>query len=158
MKKIELQRLNELCIEAKNLPRKRKNYNYHDDLSDTLQRLLNAMQPDTYVQPHKHESPDKREVFILLTGKALVVTFNNNGEIEEHFILSRELGNFGVEIPEKKWHTVIVLEEDTVVYEVKDGPYSPVDDKNFAEWAPKEGDPNCHVFNEKILDAIGYSG
>lgn len=158
MKKIELQRLNELCIEAKNLPRKRKNYNYHDDLSDTLQRLLNAMQPDTYVQPHKHESPDKREVFILLTGKALVVTFNNNGEIEEHFILSRELGNFGVEIPEKEWHTVIVLEEDTVVYEVKDGPYSPVDDKNFAEWAPKEGDPNCQVFNEKILDAIGYSG
>ncbi|MCG8539168.1 MAG: WbuC family cupin fold metalloprotein, partial [Clostridia bacterium] len=143
--------LEQLSIIAKQSERKRMNKNYHPKLNDTLQRLLNAMEPGTYVQPHKHEEPDKREIFIILKGSALVVEFDNDGEITEHMLLSAEVGNFVVEIQPCVYHTVISLEPGTVVYEVKDGPYNPLDDKNFAKWAPKEGDSDCQRYNSSII-------
>jgi cupin fold WbuC family metalloprotein len=108
--------------------------------------MLNVMQPGTYLQPHKHHDPDKREAFILLTGRVAIIEFNDSGKITDHIILDRATGHFGVEIPINTWHTLIVLEENTIVYEVKDGPYLPIDDKNFAPWAPKESD--CKKQNE----------
>ena len=68
---------------ARTLPRLRRNYNFHKEYSDTLQRLLNAMEPLSYIRPHKHEAPDKREVFFVLRGTALVVEFDENGNIAE---------------------------------------------------------------------------
>jgi len=147
--------LDALTIEAKESPRRRKNKNYHPELSDTLQRLLNAMEPDTYVQPHKHENPDKREVFVILKGRALVVEFDEQGNIADYVILNSAKGNYIVEIPARTWHSVISLESATVVYEVKDGPYKVLDDKNFAPWAPAEGDPECLKFNNQILQRLG---
>jgi len=112
--------------------------------------MLNAIEPGSYVQPHKHENPDKREVFLLLKGKLAVVFFNNDGAVTEHIILdNRE--NFGVEIPPSVWHTIIALETGTVVYEIKDGPYSPADDKNFASWAPRERDKNCTAYLKSVM-------
>ena len=61
--------LKKLKQQATYSPRLRKNYNFHKDPEDTLHRMLHAMNPGTYVQPHKHEDPDKREVFIILEGK-----------------------------------------------------------------------------------------
>ena len=151
MIKISQKELEELSNIAKQSERKRKNRNYHPELSDTLQRLLNAMEPGTYVQPHKHEDPDKREIFIILRGSALVVEFNDTGEIIEHTLLSTEIGNYAVEVPARVWHTVISLESNTVLFEFKDGPYNPIDDKNFATWAPKEGDTDCDRYNSMII-------
>ena len=42
-----------------NSPRLRLNHNFHDDLADPINRMLNALEPGTYLQPHKHENPDK---------------------------------------------------------------------------------------------------
>lgn len=154
MKKIDQKTLNSICSEAKQSSRKRKNYNYHDELSDPLQRLLNALEPGTYIQPHKHEDPDKREVFIILTGKVLVITFNDDGSILDHVVLDQKTGNFGVEIPEKTWHSIISLEKNSVVFEVKDGPYAPIADKCFAQWAPEESEAGCLEYNENILKQL----
>lgn len=154
MKKITLSVLNNLSSEAVNSARKRKNLNYHEELSDTLQRMLNAMEPGTYVQPHKHENPDKREAFILLKGRIAVITFDDEGIITDSIILDNNIGNFGVEIPEKVWHTLVVLEKGSVVYEVKDGPYTPINDKNFAPWAPREGEPGCKDYINSLLDSL----
>jgi cupin fold WbuC family metalloprotein len=68
---------------AKNSPRLRKNYNFHADYADPVNRMLNAFEPWTYVRPHKHESPDKCEVFVILTGKALALRFDDAGEIPD---------------------------------------------------------------------------
>jgi cupin fold WbuC family metalloprotein len=155
MKIISKEILNNLTLEAQKSPRQRKNLNYHSDLSDTLQRLLNAMEPGTYVQPHKHDTPDKREFFIILRGKALAITFHDTGEIWQSILLDPKTENYGVEIPEKVWHTIIVLSEGTVFFEVKDGPYEPISDKNFADWAPKEGSPECRVYLEKVMKQVG---
>jgi len=132
----------------------RKNFNFHKHPDDLLQRMLHAMNPGTYVQPHKHETSDKREVFILLEGKVAVVEFDDAGAISSFIILSHETGNFGVEIPERTWHMLIALEENSVVYEVKDGPYSPAHDKDFATWAPKEGEPECTEYLSNLRNQI----
>jgi cupin fold WbuC family metalloprotein len=140
LKIVSSELLDELSQRAINSPRNRMNYNFHDDLEDPINRMLNALEPGTYIQPHKHENPDKREVFIVLRGSLVVVFFDNSGNPTEFVLLDREKGNFAVEIPVGAWHTVIALEPGTVVYEFKDGPYFPISDKNFAEWAPKESD------------------
>lgn len=156
MKTITKLTLDNLSNQAMLSERGRKNLNYHDELSDPLQRLLNAMEPGTYIQPHKHEGPDKRELFIILRGKALVITFKENGVIDEHILLSSSSEDYGIEIPARTWHTVIVLKENTVLFEVKDGPYEKISDKNFAPWAPKEGDVDCTEYNNLLLKKLGY--
>lgn len=142
--------------QAKESPRKRKNYNYHQSYDEVLNRMLNALEKDTYVHPHKHEDPDKHEVFLILLGKAAVVEFDDNGNITDSVILEARTDKYGVEIAPGVWHCIIALQEGTVVYEVKEGPYSPINDKNFAPWAPKEGDESCKAFNNMILEKIGY--
>lgn len=137
-------------------PRGRKNYNFHQTYDEVLNRMLNAMQVDTYVQPHKHEDPDKHEVFLLLSGKAAVIEFDDDGNITDSWILEAGTGKYGVEIAPKVWHTIIPLLDGTVIYEIKEGPYSPLNDKNFATWSPKEGDTTCKGFNENLLRQIGY--
>lgn len=153
IRKINTTTLLSVISEAKALPRKRKNFNYHPTFDDPINRMLNAVEPGSYVQPHKHESPDKREVFILLKGKLAVVFFDNSGNITDHVILDN-IENFGVEIPPAQWHTIIALEPGTVVYEIKDGPYSPADDKNFASWAPKEGEAGCAGYLQKLNEIL----
>ena len=73
MIKVDKQLLSEMNVKSRNAQRKRAHHTFHKSDDDTLQRMLNAMQPGTYLQPHKHENPDKREVFLVLTGKFLVV-------------------------------------------------------------------------------------
>ena len=154
LKKITSGKLDELSEKAKQSIRKRANFNYHEQLDDTLQRMLNAMHIGTYVQPHKHENPDKREAFIILKGRVALVEFSDDGKPVDHIILDRSLGNYGVEIPAGTWHSLIVLEDNSVVYEVKDGPYNVSDDKNFADWAPGEGDNNCQLYLENLIDTL----
>ncbi|MBN1118922.1 MAG: WbuC family cupin fold metalloprotein [Bacteroidales bacterium] len=155
MKKINKPLLDSVSEQAKKTERLRMNYNFHEELSDKLQRLLNAVEPGTYVQPHKHENPDKREIFTVLKGKILVITFNDSGKITEHIVLDPLAGNYGVEIAAGVWHTLLSLESGTVVFEVKDGPYSPIDDKNFAQWAPAEGDNGCQEYIIKLFKETG---
>ncbi len=142
---------------AKQSPRKRMNYNFHPLPDDRLQRMLNAMEPGTYVQPHKHENPDKVEAFFCLRGRLLVVEYSPDGEIIDHILLDSRTGNFGCEIPARTWHSIISLEAGSVAYEVKDGPYDPAVDKNFAPWAPKEGEAGCDEFIHKVLQQTGLS-
>ena len=144
--------LNEVTQKAKVSLRRRMNHNFHDDLADPINRMLNAFEPGTYIQPHKHENPDKREVFILLRGSLVVVFFDNLGNATDFVLLNRDQGNYAVEIPAGVWHSIVALESGSVVYEVKDGPYLPMNDKNFASWAPKEGDLGCEEYLKNLTN------
>jgi cupin fold WbuC family metalloprotein len=143
--------------EAKNSARLRKNYNLHSDYADPVNRMLNAFEPGTYVRPHKHESPDKFEVFIVLSGKALVIRFDDAGAIIEHAVLNSAHGVYGVEFAPREWHTIVSLASGTVLFEIKPGPYVPIDDKNFASWAPPEGSPDAAGYLASILVKLGLS-
>jgi cupin fold WbuC family metalloprotein len=149
--------LRPLITQARTSARKRKNYNFHHEASDPMHRMLHAMEPETYVQPHKHEMPDKREAFIMLKGMVVVIQYNDAGEVSDWIVLDHNTGNFGVEVAPRTWHNIICLESGSVVYEVKDGPWDPADDKFFAPWAPKEGDAGCEEYNRKIMEKIGIT-
>lgn len=157
MIKINQELVRQITNEAIVSPRLRKNFNLHKDAGDLLQRLINAMEPGTYVQPHKHENPDKREIFLVITGTLLVIEFDEKGLITNHIILSRQSGNFGVEIAERTFHTIISLEKGSVAFEAKDGPYDPADDKYFAKWAPPENSPDCAAYIHAILAKLNIS-
>ncbi|MFH0867241.1 MAG: WbuC family cupin fold metalloprotein, partial [Bacteroidota bacterium] len=152
--KIQESLLCSLTEEARKNPRRRKNHNFHKEDSDTLQRMLNALEPSTYVRPHKHVNPDKREVFVLLKGKIVVVEFDDNGNISDRIILDNSKGNYAVEITPGSWHTVISLESGSVYYEVKDGPYDPVSDKVFADWSPVEDAQEAKLYLDNLKKEI----
>ena len=147
--------LDKTTEKAQNSKRLRMNYNYHPKLDDLLQRMLNAVEPNTYIQPHKHENPDKTEVFMVLRGKILVVEFDDSGNIKEHILLDADTGNYAAEILPRTWHSIISLEKGSVAYEIKNGPYNPIDDKNFASWAPKEGDKDAIDYLNSIILKCG---
>lgn len=157
MKKIEQTLVNQLTEKAKQVERKRTNFNFHETASDTLHRMLNAIEPYSYVCPHKHENPNKREAFIILSGRLLVIEFDLEGNIIDHILLDTDKGSFGVEIPPATYHTIIALTSNTVVYEVKDGPYEVSNDKGFAPWAPMEGEPNAKDYLLELLESLNLS-
>ena len=120
MKIIDDNLLNGLAEEAKNSPRQRKNYNFHQSLQDKCHRFLNALEPDTFIPVHHH--PDKAETFVVLKGRVKVSTYNDDGEVLESYILSHDEGRYGVDIPENVWHGLECL-EPAVLLECKAGPF-----------------------------------
>ncbi len=150
--------LDSLTAKAQNAPRQRANHNFHRELADPINRMLNAMEPGTYVAPHKHQDPDKREAFLILRGRVLVVEFTETGAVSDWQVLSPALGNFGVEIPPRTYHTLLALESGTVIYELKDGPYNAATDKVFAPWAPAEGAPEAGAYLAGLLARLGVEG
>ena len=123
MKVIDLTLLDKVSSEAKESPRLRMNYNFHQSLEDKCHRMLNAVEPGTMVPIHKH--PTKDESFVILRGKVRVTTHNDDGSIIEDVVLSQESGNYGVDIPKNVWHKLEALESGSVIFECKEGPFVP---------------------------------
>lgn len=133
--------INTVAKEAANSERLRKNYNFHE-LSDKVQRFINIMQPGTYVRPHRHTRPEEMqgfEFFIALQGKIGVLLFDESGNVIHTETLSLEEGNYGIEIAEGTFHTLVALAPNTVMFELKEGPYIPTSDKDFLPNFPQEG-------------------
>ncbi|MGD9032065.1 MAG: WbuC family cupin fold metalloprotein [Desulfobacteraceae bacterium] len=154
MLKITDKIINETSDKAKTSKRKRCNHNFHKRYSDPIQRFLNAVEPDSYLRPHRHEDPDKTEIFLAIKGRVVIVEFDDNGSISDHFVLDRQEGMIGVEIPPKTWHSFIALREGSVLYEIKEGPFVEWVGMIFAEWAPEEGTEAAREFNEDILKEL----
>lgn len=136
MKIIDKALLDKTTEKALQSPRLRMNYNFHEDLNDPVNRLLNAMEPGTYVRPHRHLHPEKEEICIVLRGKVALFTFDENGRITETFVVAPTEGSYGAEIKAGIWHGLLVLETGTVVYEVKKGPFAPLPPEDLAPWSP----------------------
>lgn len=122
MELINKELLDKLTLEAVRNNRLRINYNFHKNLNDKCQRLLNAMEPGTVIPIHHHKVA---EMYIVLRGRLKANIYDDNKNIVESHIIDPKEGNFGVQIEENKWHSVEVLEQGTVIFEVKEGPYIP---------------------------------
>lgn len=115
--------LDKVSSEAKDSPRLRMNYNFHQSLDEKCHRFLNAVEPGTEVPIHKHSTKD--ESFVLLRGKVRVTTHNDDGTIAESVVLNPEEGLYGVDIPKGVWHKVESLVSGSVLFECKEGPFVP---------------------------------
>lgn len=116
--------LNEVAAKAKESPRLRMNFNLHESLDAKAQRLLNALEVGTVLPIHRH--CHTAETYILLRGRIDVLVFDQTGVEKKRFHLNPLEGKYGVNIPEGTWHTLEVR-ESSVIFEVKDGPYAPLE-------------------------------
>jgi len=153
MIKITTELLDTVTEQARTSPRLRMNYNFHAELSDPVQRLLNVVEPWTYIRPHKHTT--KEESFVLLRGKVLAVSFNDDGTIRDHAVLSNSSGVLGIEFEENIFHMLTSLETGSAVFEIKEGPFVPHTEGSSAPWAPKEGTPEAKDFLAKVFGELG---
>ena len=140
MKLITEELLDSVSIQAKKNVRLRMNYNFHDSMDSPIHRMLNALEPGTYLPPHRHKNPDKEEIYLILRGSLLAILFDEAGSVVEKVTLNPLKGVYGMEIPPCTWHCIVVLEPNTVIYEIKQGPYAPLIPENLAPWAPDADD------------------
>lgn len=121
---IDKELLDEVSARAKVCERLRMNYNLHETMDSKVQRLFNALEPGTLLPIHRHLNT--AETYILMRGRINVMFYDDNGIEVDRFDLNHNEGNYGVHIPKGQWHTLDVLESNTVIFEVKDGPYTPL--------------------------------
>lgn len=131
--------LNGAIAASHSSPRRRVIQPFHRDENAALHRMFNAVQPGSYIPPHRHLDPPKAESWIVLRGRLAFFTFNDEGGIEECLEICAGGDIFGVDLEPGVYHTFLALEPDTVVFEVKSGPYIVTSDKAFPSWAPPEG-------------------
>ncbi|MEM9444519.1 MAG: WbuC family cupin fold metalloprotein [Verrucomicrobiota bacterium] len=118
--------------------RKRVILPIHRTQDALVQRMLNFMQPETYIRPHMHAREEATETVVLLKGALRFIVFSGEGEIEQKIELSANEVNGVIDIEPNIWHSFLVLEKDTVILEMKRGPYDTALDKTFAAWSPEE--------------------
>lgn len=139
MKRIDRKLLSELSTQAAISPRQRAHYTLHPHLDDPVQRLCIAMEPGTYVRPHRHMQPETWEILLVLSGAVVLLIFDESGKVLERIALEAGGNTTAVEIPSSTWHAVASLQTGTVVFEVKQGPYEPISETNYARWSPADG-------------------
>lgn len=127
MKVIDEELLNEVSEEAKTSPRLRMNRNFHEDLGDKCQRLLNAIEPGSPLPIHRHQKTS--ETMVCLRGRLQVEFYDELERIcTDSFVIEPNGINVAVSIPIGVWHTVHALESGTCILEMKDGAYEPLQD------------------------------
>lgn len=120
--------LDKVTAEAEVSPRLRMNYNLHESLNAKAQRLINVLLPGTPLPIHRHKHT--AETYVLLRGKMFVVIYNSLGGQVERYLLDPTQGNYGVQIPQGQWHGIEVI-EPSAIFEVKDGPYIPLEPEDI---------------------------
>jgi cupin fold WbuC family metalloprotein len=130
------------------------NFNLHSGPEDNPHRFFNVMLRGTYIAPHRHLDPPKAEAFLVLEGELAFFVFSDSGEVGTCEVLGRN-GRFGVDLAPGVWHTMAVLTEHAICFEVKPGPWSPMNDKEFAPWAPREGELGVESYLESLLARAG---
>jgi len=154
MIRIISEEIDNLVDAAKSSPRKRMNLNIHQALDAKVHRFFNAMEPDTYVRPHRHVQEGRFELFLCIRGKGAALIFDDSGEVVETLIMAPDGDSIGIEIQPHAWHTIVCLEPGTVFFEVKEGPYIQINDKDFAPWAPDPSDPRYIDYLKKLKKGL----
>ncbi|MDD5758709.1 MAG: WbuC family cupin fold metalloprotein [Desulfobulbaceae bacterium] len=150
MKRITFELLDQLSKEARKSPRLRQNHNLHPSNTSRCHRLLNAIEPASYIRPHRHLDPEKDEGFVLMRGRLGIIIFADDGSVAETVLLSQVTGNLAADIPHGVYHTAVSLETGTVFYEAKAGPYLPLAEEEKAAWAPEDSGSFVKKYLEQL--------
>ena len=119
--------LDDLTAKAKESPRLRMNLDLRNSAEDQSQRMLNAIEPESVVPIHRHQKSS--ETVACLRGRVVEEYYD---ELERICTEAIELTPNGpvvaLNIPAGQWHTLRSLESGSVILEVKDGKFEPIQD------------------------------
>lgn len=117
--------LDDLTAKAKASPRRRMNMDMRNGIDDQSQRMLNAIEPDSVVPIHRHQKSS--ETVVCLRGRVVEEYYD---ELERTCTEAIELSPNGpvvaLNIPAGQWHTLRSLESGSVILEMKDGKFEPL--------------------------------
>jgi cupin fold WbuC family metalloprotein len=151
--------LNDLAGQAKNSTRLRQHRNIHQSYQDACQRLFNAIEPGSYIRPHRHASEPREELLIAIRGSMALVTFDDQGSVIGVLPFGSEKHGInlavGAEVASSTWHTVVAFEPGCVLLEVKAGPFDPNQPKDLAPWAPEEGSEMAQCYLQGLAELAG---
>jgi cupin fold WbuC family metalloprotein len=136
--------IEDLIAQAAASPRKRTIYRLHEH-EEPVQRMVNAMIPGTYTPPHKHENPDKVEMFAILVGKIALLHFDDAGSVQAVYMLNANGPLKIADIAPRTYHALVALEPSAAL-EIIQGPYDVHTHKQFAPWSPAEGAPQASEY------------
>ncbi|HJV34317.1 WbuC family cupin fold metalloprotein [Geomonas sp.] len=149
MKAIGREELDQLSREASDNPRLRKNLNLHPSDQSACHRLFNAIEPGSYIRPHRHLADEKDETFLLVRGALGIVSFDEQGQVTGTSLMKG--GEVvAVDIPRGQYHGAVSLEKGTIFFEAKAGPYLPLSEKEKAPFAPEEGSPEAAEYLKRL--------
>ena len=137
---IDVTLMDSVAVEARLSPRLRKNHNFHHSEDEPVNRLINVMHRGTYLPVHRHSRPDRSESCIVLRGRVGVTFYDDEGNLTDSRLVGPSCDCVGYDIDAGVWHGLVVLEDDTVLFEVKQGPYAPISAENIASWSPAADD------------------
>ena len=150
----EVARLNFRC---------RKNLNVHGSYNEKCQRFFNAIEPNSYIRPHRHSHSEGGETLLAVRGGFVLVIFKEGGELDKFHpfgVGSKfQAESLCVTIPDGSWHTVVAIYPGSVLFEVKAGPFIVSCSKEVAPWAPLEETEEGLLYHRKLcLDVFAWLG
>ena len=116
--------LDKLTAQAQASPRLRMNLDLRNSEGDSSQRMLNAIEPGSVVPIHRHQKTS--ETVVVLRGRVVEEYYSSDGAVEATYDLAVGGPICALNIPAGQWHALRALEPGTVILEMKDGPYEPI--------------------------------
>ena len=155
VRRIDAAMLDALSAQARSRPRLRCNLNFHATDEHPGHRLLNAIEPQSYIPPHCHLDPTKDESLIALRGRIGLLVFDAGGAVIAREVLQPGGPVRGVDIPAGVFHSLVGLEPGSVVFEAKAGPFLPRGPGELADFAPAEGEAAAAGYLEWMRAPFG---
>ncbi|MBO7068598.1 MAG: WbuC family cupin fold metalloprotein [Bacteroidaceae bacterium] len=116
--------LDELSAKAKENPRLRQNMDLRNSPEDQSQRMLNALELGTVMPIHRHKGTS--ETVVCIRGHFEEYLYDETGNLTD--TIDMVPGGVMLNIEAGQWHSLKCLESGTVLLEVKDGAYMPLDE------------------------------
>ena len=148
MKLITEELLDTVTSRAKENSRLRMNYNFHASMDAPIHRLLNALEPGTYLPPHRHTG--KEETYLVLRG-SLPHFYDDAGNVTDKVCLNPSEGKYGLEIPSNTWHSIIAWSQVLLFLKLKRGP-SASTSEDLASWVLRLRCGGIKAFMKRMLE------
>jgi cupin fold WbuC family metalloprotein len=150
MKLMDRVLMDQVSALAKSSPRGRKNWNFHANDVAPCHRLLNGMEPGSYIAPHRHLDPNKGEAILVVRGRLGFLLFDAQGNVMHTARLGPAEMAVGSDTDPGEFHSIVSLESGTVFLECKAGPYLPLTAEEKAPWAPAENSPGAPEYLARL--------
>lgn len=132
--------LDALTAQARISPRLRQHRNIHASYADPCQRLLNAIEPGSYLRPKRDVTVPRSKLLVALRGRFAFLRFDDHGNVKRIIPFAAndtDGAATAVDVPPACWCTTLSMETGSILLEVRPGPFDPAHLGDFAPWAPE---------------------